>query len=138
MTVKQWLNRAKRLDREINTLLELKQSVYDHLVSITQRYDSDGSQSTKDPHKYDRLAEIGNDIDKKIDAFTDIREEIFQTIMMVDDSRYRQILIGRYIAGWTWERIAVDINYSYIQTVRLHGNALQAIKKFIPEQYDIE
>lgn len=138
MTVKSWLNRAKRLDREINTLLELKQSVYDHLLSITQRYDSDGSQSTKDPHKYDRLAEIGNDIDKKIDAFTDVREEIFQTIMMVDDSRYRQILIGRYIAGWTWERIAVDINYSYIQTVRLHGNALQAIKKLIPEQYDIE
>lgn len=129
--VKSWLNRARRLDDEINTLLGVRQAVHDRLVSITQNYDSDGAQSTKDPHKYDKLVEIDGNIDQRIDQLIQIRQEIFQTIQMIDDSRYRQILESRYIAGWTWERIAVSINYSYKQTIRLHGFALRAIEPFI-------
>ena len=134
MTTKQWLNRGKRLDNEINTLLNVKRSLSDHLTSITQNYNSDGAQSTKDPHKFDQLVIIDNDIDQRIDELANIRREIFNAINQVDDPRYRQILMGRYISSWTWEQIAVSIGYSFMQTTRLHGYALKAIEPIIKQK----
>lgn len=133
MTAKQWLSRARRLENEINQLLKLKVDVRDRLTSITQNYNNDGSQSTKDPHKFDRLAEIESLIDEKVDLLADTRQEIINTISRLDDSRYRQILTGRYIGCWTWEKIALEIHYSYPQTVRLHGFALRAIDHLIKD-----
>lgn len=134
MNTKQWLNRCRKIDQEIDNLLRIKTDIKARLLNITQNYDSDGAQSTKDPHKYDRLAEIDSQIDEKIDQLAEVRQEIFQTIMKLDDSIYRQILTDRYIGGYTWERIAVHIHYSYKQTVRKHGHALRAIEKFIPKE----
>lgn len=119
------------MDDEINTLLNVRRSLSDQLTSITQNYNSDGSQSTKDPHKFDRLAEIDDDIDQRIANLAEIRMEIIRCINQVEDCRYRQILMGRYIAGWTWEQIAVSIHYSYKQTIRLYGYALMSIEPVI-------
>ena len=33
-----------------------------------------------------------------------------------------------YIKGMTWEQIAVEMNYSYRNTTRLHGYALKSCK----------
>ena len=131
---KQWLNRARRLDREIDNLLKIEKAIRDQATSITQRYTGDTAQSTKDPHKFDRLVEINDRIDRKIDQLADIRNEIFDTIGLVENTTYRQILSGRYIACWTWEKIAIEIHYSYPQTVRLHGFALKAIEPLILAQ----
>ena len=131
MTAKQWLSRAKKLETEINNLLALKETTMDKMLKITQTYDGDGAQATKDPHKFDRLVEINNQIDAKIDLLVDTRKEIFDIIYKIEDSRFRQILLERYIAGWTWEQIAVSIHYSYKQTIRLHGFALMEIQRLL-------
>lgn len=56
-------------------------------------------------------------------------QEIVQAVIdAVDDPDLRQLLILRYINGWTWEKIAVDMNYSWRHTLRLHGAALSAVK----------
>lgn len=133
MTTKQWLNRAIRLDREIDNLLKVQAMLRERATSITQSYSGDVAQATKDPHKFDALVAINDKIDQQIDKLSLVREEIMDTINRVEDSRYRQILTGRYIAGWTWERIAVEIHYSYKQTTRLHGYALKAVSEYIQE-----
>ena len=118
-------------------LIVARQSLYERLQSITQAYDSDGTQSTKDPHKFDKLAEIDSEIRNRMVYYTEVWEEVFNTIQKLEDGRYRQILVGRYLRGFTWERIAVAIGYSYKQTIRLHGYALKAIEQFITEEkYD--
>lgn len=53
-----------------------------------------------------------------------LREEIEAAIGTVEDERLRLLLRYRYIDGWTWERIAVEMCYSYMQICRLHGKAL--------------
>lgn len=53
-----------------------------------------------------------------------LREEIESAIGTVEDERLRLLLRYRYIDGWTWERIAVEMCYSYMQICRLHGKAL--------------
>lgn len=56
-------------------------------------------------------------------------QEIVQAVIdAVDDPDLRQLLFLRYINGWKWEHIAVDMNYSWRHTLRLHGAALSAVK----------
>lgn len=44
---------------------------------------------------------------------------------------YYRLLMMRYIEGATWEQIAVDINYTWRHTIRLHGKALKRMEGVI-------
>lgn len=131
MTAKQYLRRVRRIDKEIEALLRLKQKTKDSLMSITQKYDGDGAQSTKDPHKFDRLAEIESLIDSKVDEQIDLKAEILKTIMQLEDRTYRILLMEYYVEMKTWEQVAVDMNYSWRQIMNLHGYALREVQKII-------
>lgn len=131
MTAKQWLNRGRRIDQEISKLMETKALIEARLTSITQSYDSDGAQSTKDPHKFDRLVEIDSLISERADELTRTKAEILTTINQLPDSRQRMVLISYYIDGKTWEQTAVDLHYSWRQVMRMHGRALIEIEPCI-------
>lgn len=131
MTAKQWLNRGRRIDQEISKLMETKALIEARLTSITQSYDSDGAQSTKDPHKFDRLVEIDSLISERADELTRTKAEILTTINLLPDSRQRMVLISYYIDGKTWEQTAVDLHYSYMHIMRIHGYALVEIEKML-------
>lgn len=124
INVKQWLSRARNIDREINALLKVKEDTYDRILHITQSYTTDVVTGTKDPHKFDRIAELESMIDKEIDNLVAVKAEIESAIFKLSDGRYREVLRLRYIEGKTFEQISVDLNYSWRQTCRLHGRAL--------------
>ena len=131
MTAKQWLNRGRRIDQEISKLMETKALIEARLTSITQSYDSDGAQATKDPHTFDRLVEIDSLISERADELTRTKAEILTTINLLPDSRQRMVLISYYIDGKTWEQTAVDLNYSYMHVMRIHSYALMEIEKML-------
>lgn len=131
MTAKQYLNRARRIDNEINALLELVQTTRESLESITQNYDSDGSQSTKNPHKFDRLVELESLVDEKVDELIALKTEILGTISKLKDNRQRIILTEYYLKMQTWEQVAVDMHYSFQHVMRMHGYALKEITRLI-------
>lgn len=131
MTAKQYLNRVRRIDKEIEALLRMVRKTRESLESMTQNYDGDGAQSTKNPHKFDRLVELESMVDKKIDEQIDLKAEILNTIMQLDDRRQRLVLMEYYVEMKTWEQVAVDLNYSYMHITRLHGYALKEIGKLI-------
>lgn len=130
-TAKQYLNRVRRIDKEISALLRLVQTTRESLESITQNYNTDGAQSSKDPHKYDRLIELEALVDSKVDEQIELKAEILRTIMQLDDRRQRLVLMEYYIEMKTWEQVAVDLNYSYMHITRLHGYALKEVQKII-------
>lgn len=121
---KSWLSRAKRLDEEIDKLISIKAETFARVTSVTQSFSRDTVQSTKDPHKLDRLAELEDDIDMKVSELVRVKDEILNAIFRVSDRRYRLILYQRYIDYMTFEQIAVNLHYSYKQVCRLHGRAL--------------
>lgn len=127
MTTKQWLGRARRIDGEINALLTAYQETKARLTKVTQTLSGDIVQSDKDPHKFDRIAELGEKIDFKVDELLAVRDEIYETISKVDNHTQRELLVRRYIIGETFEQISVDMKYSYKQVCRIHGRALIAI-----------
>ena len=131
MTAKQYLNRVRRIDKEISALLRLVQKTRESLTTVTQNYDSDGAQNTKNPHKFDRLIELESLVDQKIDDQIAMKAEILDTIMKLDDRRKRLVLMEYYIEMKTWEQVAVDLNYSYMHVTRIHGYALKEIQKVI-------
>lgn len=133
MTAKQFMNRARRVDKEIAALEQMIERTRDNLTRITQNYDSDGAQSTKDPHKYDRLLELESKVTDKVNEQLAVKAETIDVISQLKDQRHRIILTEHYLNMKTWEQVAVEINYSWRQVMNLHGNALQEVQKIINE-----
>lgn len=50
--------------------------------------------------------------------------EIRQQIGMVPDPTEQEILSRRYLIGQSWEKIALEMKYSYRHVLKLHGKAL--------------
>jgi len=134
MDVKRWLSRAKRIDEQIDRLVNLRDAERERIMKVTQTISGDIVQTTKDPHKFDKLAEYEDRLDQMIDRLYDTKTEILDVIAQITDSRYRDILIGRYLDGLTFEEIAVQIKYSYKQTCRLHGRALLKVLEVLDEK----
>lgn len=55
------------------------------------------------------------------------KREIAWTINNVKDKEMRSILEKRYLCFDSWEKIAVDMNYSIQHIFRLHNKALKSI-----------
>ena len=61
------------------------------------------------------------------DRLVTLRREIGMAIDSVPDARLRELLRLRYIDGLSFEQIAVRMNYSWRQVIRLHGAALSQV-----------
>lgn len=134
MTAKQFLNRARRIDREISQLLELQQHTRDRLTNITQTLTADIVSGSHDPHKFDKLAELESDINTKIDELVEVKREIFHLIQQLPTRSHRLVLMSYYLDMRTWEQTAVNMNYSWRQTMRIHGQALIEVEKILQQK----
>lgn len=128
MTAKQWLARGRWIEREITALMKTRDEIRDRLTHITQSYDGDGAQSTKDPHKFDALLEMEDRLDEMIDKLYQTKNEILAAIDKLEDSRERIALRAYYIDMKTWEEVAVELHYAWQQTMRIRKSAIQHIE----------
>ena len=61
-----------------------------------------------------------------------IRMDIIRTIDRMNNPEEVRLLHLRYVDGYTWERIAVEMNYTYQWVAGpLHGEALQSLDRII-------
>ena len=135
MTVKKWLGRARYIEREIALLQKTKQETRDQLTKITQSYeDNDGVQSTKDPHKFDRLAEFDSLIDEKVDELYAVKMEIMQAIFLLDDRLQKIVLLSYYVRMKTFEQIAVEQNYSFRQITNIRRHGIVELQRLIGDK----
>ena len=128
---RQYLSRAKGIDHEIDNLMKAETETRERILSITQRYDGDGAQSSKDPHKFDRLAELSSLIDQKIDELVIVKEEILQMIGRLPEQRQRNVCTSYYVRMKTFEQIAVEEHYSYRQVKRIHSKSLLLVDGYL-------
>lgn len=133
MTAKQWLSRARGIDKQIDSLLETKRIMRQRLMSITQNYDNDGAQSTKDPHKYDVLVIIENQIDDLIGQLILTKKEILAVIYKVQDWKLREVLKSRYVDMKSFEQIAVSMHYGWRNIMKLHKKGLMEVESILNE-----
>jgi len=132
--IRAWLMRGWKIDREINALLRTYEETRAMVLSITANLQGDVVQSTKNPHKFDKLVELDDAINERIDELVSIKMEILEVVQTVEDTRYRTLLIERYTQFKTWEQIAVDMHYSFRRIMELHNDALAALRSISPHR----
>ena len=126
---KYYLQQLAFLDAEINALQEECENFYATLLKATD-YAREKVQSTmpESGENYTRLIEKRENVTTKIDELIDLKDLVLKEIDMIDDQRYRIILIERYINGKTWEQIARVLNYDTSWIYKLHGYALKSFE----------
>lgn len=135
MNPKEYLLQIRKYDRLINNKLETIASLRSLVTSVTIELKSDVVQNsgTKDKmaSAVDRIVDLEREIDRDIDQFVNLKREVMSVIDKVEDSVLIDILYKRYFRYEKWEEIAIEMNYSYRQVTRLHGQALQDVRKII-------
>lgn len=135
MNPKEYLSQIKKYDRLINNKLETIASLRSLVTSVTIELKSDVVQSsgTKDKmaNTIDRIVDLEREIDADIDQLVNLKREIMSVIDKVEDPILIDILYKRYFRYEKWEEIAIEMNYSYRQVTRLHGQALQEVRRIL-------
>lgn len=76
------------------------------------------------------IIDLENEILEEIAALTEIQREIACVVTeLLEDKRYKDIIELRYLNGQSWKAIASRLYYGEDWVCRLHGAALQAIKR---------
>ncbi len=131
--VKKWLNRGYRIYDNIKALEKAKQRAWEMATSTTpvlhERVQESHGNGTE--NKITAYLQYVNQIEQSKTKLFIVLSEIEDTIMRVEDNILRSLLTYRYLDFMTWENIAVEMNYSYMQVCRLHGKALQLIEDVI-------
>lgn len=131
MNTKEYLKQAFYLDKNINSKLEQVEKLNELATKATATL----SDMPKSPNRGEsrleeiivKIIDLQEEINKDIDALIDLKREIAWTINNVKDKEMRSILEKRYLCFDSWEKIAVDMNYSIQHIFRLHNKALKSI-----------
>lgn len=126
-----FLKRYKQIDKEINQLLLEKREIFSLGTKITPTY-SDMPKGIGENNKIqstiEKLEAQENKINQKVDLLYKVKEDIEKALYTVKDDTLRVLLRYRYINGLTWEKIAVNMHYTYQWVYKLHGEALRKLK----------
>ena len=127
MTAKEWLGRARKLRLRLSALEDSKQRAYSRAVSSTAGL-GERVSGGEPGDKLAAYAEVSLAADRQIEKLEQTRAEILQVIGQVEDNTLATLLTEYYVNDKTWEEVAVQMQYSWRQVMRLHGQALCEIR----------
>lgn len=113
----------QRLEHEI----ERWRSRAERMTAGYSKAPAGGGDGRSMEHTLERLGELAVELTQQRDKLIRLRREIGAAIDTVPDARLRELLRLRYIEGLSFERIAVSMDYSWRQVIRLHGVALNEV-----------
>lgn len=123
---KQVLMKYQTADKRINDLIEEKERLKAMLERTTPTYSltSGGNNNDKLSNGVAKLIELENEINAEIEALYKSRLQIAAAMDKLPDENAKRVLYLRYIQGYRWERVALEMNYDTRWVYRLHGKAL--------------
>lgn len=126
-TAKQYLNSYIPANRAVKHLEQDIEQLRAERMSVRHRMDGM-------PHAsgYSDLSDYAAKLDaleqklihvryKRVSIYTDIFDQIEKT----EDETEKELLSCRYLRGYSWEKIAEIMQYSYAQVHRIHRRALE-------------
>lgn len=136
MTPKEYLQQYRQAAERARSALEHLEELQSMATRITPQYGGEGggqhqSGDAKLANAVDKIIEAKNRVSDELEMLEATEREVIHTINEVKDQTLCTLLYKRYVNGKTFERIAVEMNYSWRQTIRLHGAALMAVKNVI-------
>ena len=127
---KAYLWRVRDAERELKRLEEeYEQAKSDILHLKAMEYDKDKVSNSRIGDLSDAIAALegyAERIAKQWDKLLALREDAKARIEQIEDGRYRDVLVRRYLQGQSWEWIAAGMGYEFRYMLKLHGLALVA------------
>ena len=74
-------------------------------------------------------------MDETVDKYVDLKNRIVEQIESMEDENTYNILFSRYIEKKSIELIAIEMDYSWRQIIRLHGKALRQFEEKFGKEY---
>lgn len=128
---KDYLIRYRDNEREIRRLQNEIQRWKDSAYITSVKYTGAGGGADgqdKLQVNVERLVRLQNRLTAQMRARIQLRDEIEDAIESVPDDRLQLLLRYRYIEGWTFEQIAVEMHYAFRHITRMHGQALDVLE----------
>lgn len=133
MSAKEWLIRARKMRSRLRALQNSKERAFSKATSITV---SGGERvsggAPADTHA--AFAEVSLAVDRQIEELERTRAEILQVIGQVEDNTLATLLTEYYVNDKMWEEVAVQMQYSWRWTMKLHSKALRAVEAILAKR----
>ena len=115
MDTKEWLERAWKIDNEIDALSDELVSAKERVLSVTAQCAGVKVQTSKTNRSDEavlKYIEYKNRLSKRLDELYAVKSEIADVISKVGDATLRTLLELRYLRYFTWEQIAEKMDMS--------------------------
>lgn len=124
---KQYLRRYLVAKRCVALLLEQIESLRENKMSPSGTLDGmpHGSGKSDLSGYAARLDELMRELEAEREMQMVTYREIWNQVKKIPNATEQEVLTRRYLIGQSWEKIAVEMHYSYRQIIRIHGAALQ-------------
>ena len=134
MTVKEFLRRARDVDRRVDEATERAERIRARLEagrmsSLTGMPRGGGADWTETA---DRLIELEQVVNQRTRELVRWKLAAIDAIDQVEEARLREVLELYYIDGFTWEQVAQRMGLDLRWVYRLHGRALTRVR--VPEE----
>lgn len=132
MTAKEYLRSIRALDAEADAIRSAIQTAKSKLEGLGSPALSDmpkGGQQETLADGIAKLVDLQRDWEHTIGDYAERKRLATRQIAELEDERHRVVLYNYYVAGLTFEKIAVTTNKDYTTICRWHGNALQSFTK---------
>lgn len=129
--IKLYLNQAFFLDKQINSLIKVKEENISLAQRCTANYNNDGgsnpSKTNSQEMLYIKIIDQSTQIDQQIDKLVDIRNEIEQLINTVSDTDGQSILRMRYLAYMPMSDIADIMGCTRVTVYRKFNKSIEEL-----------
>ena len=134
---KEYLQKIKLYDARIENGLQELSTLEDMVLRITPVLKQDMVSGSHSQDKLGdtvaKIADLRVQINRDVDAFIGLKKEATAKLARVENPDYYKVLHLRYIRNFTFEKIAIEMNYSYRGVCYLHGRALNVFEKIMKE-----
>ncbi len=138
MDAKEYLKGIRRMDAIINGMINERDQLRGMRYKITQTLNpvrvSGGGTNEGFTGASNRLLDLEDEINREIDRFADKKQEAGDMLKRLEDPKHFEVLHRHYILFESFEKIAVDMGYTYRNVCYLHGRALQVFQKVLDQR----
>lgn len=139
MEVKEYLQQISRLDRMIKDKMQEIAQFRSLLNGISAIRNEERVQTSSDHDKIGgsvaKILEMEEELDRIIDEYVDKKRIIVSQIDSMENELHYDVLFSRYVEKKKFECIALEMQYSYRQIIRIHGDALRDFDEKYHEYY---
>lgn len=124
----EWLSRGFASRKEYNRLQRDRNSRLETAAKCTPTYGGIVVAGSSNPHKFERVALIHDDIEERLEEIKQIRAEIKSAVYKLKDEGEREVLFERYVNFRPFKDIGPLVGYSEGHVYVLHRQGLEHIR----------